>query len=366
MKKTMNESAPLTGAKKHPPAKLFLETSAQFLRLQGQQPELKRQIVELIEDAQKSGSVIGTSAHVKREFDYVYAGFFKEVEGRIASLPDPTRQRQFDELWSEVLGLMPPFYPGGHRLLEGLTITFMGKYAGRRVPPTFIQNIVTLIKADLKGGFFNGTIFFDNSSCEVWETRGSCSKCDPDPDHECRLRNTSVANRANFLASATTMAGARRTESKWFKKNLERLQGAEGKALHALLGKNPNAVGDLVIFWEVPDGWTILSRDRTFQILAATHRKEVGFYLVRLPRRNSNQPCKVRAASAGGEVDGTLINYNAKGARFRAENFRATEGQGVLLTAKQLGIERYGEISKMDPLLPDTFGVKFKLKRLAS
>jgi len=362
----MNEGAPLPQPNKTLPAKLFLETSAQILRLQGQ-PEIKGQIVDLIAQVQRnSACLVGTSVHVKREFDAVYEKFFNELEGRIASLTNPALERPFENLWHEVLGLMAQSYTGGHSLLDDLTIMFMGRYAGRRVPPTFLQSIVTAIKADLSENFLRGDFFdFDKSTCQVWETRGRCFKCKPEPDEACKLRLITVDNRANFLASGATIRDARprRKESKWFQKNLDRLHGLEGKALHEFLGKHPNPTGDPVIFWEVPDGWTILSRDTTFQILRDAHRKELGFYMVRLPRTICDHACKVRAVDANGDVDARLISYNSNGARVRSENFKPTEGQAVLVTAPQLGSTRYGKISKKDESLPGTFGVKFILKR---
>ena len=165
-----------------------------------------------------------------------------------------------------------------------------------------------------------------------------------------------------FLATATTLAQAKREESRHILKILERLQAAEGKPLLELLGKHRAQVGDLIIFWEVPDGWTILSRDRTFEILKNKYRAGIDFYMVRLPRYASGHRCMIRRDGIAEDVGGVLMNYNARGARVQAPII-VSERQRITIEAQEIA-SRVGEVSKFkneaERTSQPSFGLKFK------
>jgi hypothetical protein len=336
-------------------------------------PLIQKGIRLLIDATRQNSGKIATSAHVKREFHYVVHGFFDEVQGRIAHLTDPVKERPCEELWREVKGvLMPKVFPGGRSLLENLGDYITDLYKGRLVRPMFLDSVVRTYREQIIRGFIADKVF-DTSTCKVWEAPGgSCSSCKTDPSHECRLKDTCVTNRANFLASATTLASGRYAESDWLKNNLAHLRTLEGKALLEFIGKHPGHVGDLIIFWEVPDGWTILSRDRAFQILTDKHRNEIDFSMVRIPRDISSEACKLRHEGEAAEVEGVLDNYNSQGARVHAPGITARARQRMIIQSEKLGT-RVGEVTKFrqpssvkeaqrNKLRP-TFGLKFKTSK---
>jgi hypothetical protein len=168
------------------------------------------------------------------------------------------------------------------------------------------------------------------------------------------------------------LASGRYAESGWLKNNLEHLRTLEGKALLEFIGKHPGHVGDLIIFWEVPDGWTILSRDRAFQILTDKHRNEIDFFMVRMPRYTSSKACKLRHESEAAEIEGVLDNYNSQGARIHAPGITARARQRMIIQSEKLGT-RVGEVTKFHKpssveevernKLRPTFGLKFKTSK---
>jgi hypothetical protein len=374
----MTDTALPSESNKFPPAALFLETSAQILRLRGRHSKIRNGINDLINATRLNSGQIGTSAQVIREFHYVINGFFDAVRKRIALLDDRETDRPFEELWTEVRDdLMPMVFPGGRSLLEDLGDSLTNLYQGRLMRSAFLDSVVATLRVDMLRGFraiLRQTRVFDMSTCDVWEPpHGSCSKCKEEPSHECRLKETAVINRGNFVASLETLAAARRAESEWIKANLETLRQLEGKALHEFVGKHAGHVGDPIIFWEVPDGWTILSRDRTFEILRDAHRTEIKFFMVRIPRKQSGEACTLELEGIADAVEGTLDNYNSKGARIHAPSLTVRENQRIIIEAGNALSRREGAVTKFyEPSSREeeeknearpTFGLKFKASK---
>ena len=369
--KKMTENPSPPESKRYPPARLFLETSAHILRLQGPE-KIQKGIRDLINTVRATSGQLGMSAHVEREFYYVVDGFFDEVQSRIALLTDPETDRPIEELWREVRDIqMPMFFLGGDSLLDNLGDYLVDRYHKRLMRPRFLDSIVSTFRHQVTTGFkfFKVDEVFDKSTCEVWDApRGSCSSCDEQPTANCTLSETCVDARSKFIDSLTIVAGAGCKESKWLKANLQTLQSLEGKALQEFIGTNPDKVGDTIIFWEVPDGWTILSRDKAFQVLTDKQRNAVGFYMVRIPRNESGKNCTLRFEGETDQVNGILDNYNSKGARVHAAGMTVRENQQIDIECSELSL-RTGKVTKFQkPLSEDeaqrnelrpTFGLKF-------
>ena len=342
---TTTEDAPAGGAA-HPRGEtaLFLETSAQFHRLTG--PRLIRETINKMVDGSDK---VGTSWYVEREFKYVYGGFFDTVAGEVRKLSHLSRPRMFWEMWLEVDYQLPKYYAGGPKLFLWLSKTLSEalaeEFGNEPVTPLKLLNKVVGLKEFLLVNFIKRKDFFNKSSCGVWDKPCSC-QCGPEPGPDCRLKEIGVDMRADFLASAKTLGAADCSESKWLRENYSRLENAHGKALLDLLGKHRDHVSDLVIFWEVPDGWTILTRDRAFGILQEALRKEVKVYTLRLPRDASGKKCRVRPQAVP-EAEGVLINYNAKGARVSADPVfvkRLRKRERVTISAKEFGTDEAPEL----------------------
>jgi len=294
---------------KKPPPMLFLETSAQIQRLVGS-PEMQDGINALVYAQPKPR--IGTSATVKREFDHTYVGLFGKLKQAALAIPKRASPVPFENLLLEIQGLVGPYYPGGPNFLLYIYTTLSAKFGGQTFTVNRVLNVLDAEREKLELGFLADELF-DKSSCTVWAKRGPCV-CETNGT-DCRLREILVDNRENFLATAVTLAGANREESPHIEKILDRLQTTEGKPLLELLGKHRAHVGDPLIFWEVPEGWTILSRDLTFKIFRDKHRTDIDFYMVRLPRIKSDTDCMFRLGRETINIPGTLLNHNAKGAR---------------------------------------------------
>lgn len=357
----MTEST-LEPQRKPLPTKLFLETSAQIQRLVGTQ-QMQDGINELIYAEPKPA--IGTSATVKREFEHICEGVFRKLDQAALTLPKPATFVPFDDLLLEIKGQVGQYYPGGPELLIYIYTKLSAKFGRELFTVNRVRAVFDGLKNQLKLGFLEDELF-DKSSCGVWESQGSCS-CESLRDGHCRLEEIVVENRENFIASATTLANANREESPRIRTILDRIKVTEGKALLVLLSKNRAAVGDLIIFWEVPDGWTIFSRDLTFKVLGDKHRPAVDFYMVRLPRVTSETPCKILVHGMDAEADGMLLNHNAKGARIHAPSVTVKKGQRVTVMSQELPSERSGDVSEFDTGAykepQSSFGVRFKIRK---
>ena len=342
------------------PTKLFLETSAQIQRLAGS-PDMRAGINLLVNADPKPA--IGTSATVKREFDHICDGLFQKLDQAALNIPKQPASSliPFEDLLLKIKAQVSRYHPGGEDFLLFVYTKLSAKFGGQLFTVNRARNVFDGFLTWLKLGFLQEE-FFDKSSCGVWEPQGSCT-CDSKPDGHCRLSEIVIENRENFLATATTLAGAKRDESPRLKKILNRLETTHGKPLLELLGKNKGHVADLIIFWEVPDGWTILSRDLTFKKLGP-HRKAVDFFMVRIPRTRSDTQCKVFIDGMAEPVDGTLINHNESGARIHAPSITVKKKQRITVSSPEFQVDREGDVSEFDPKSKQdppqaNFGVKF-------
>lgn len=342
---TTTEDAPEGGAA-HPSGEtaLFLETSAQFHRLTGP-PSIQKIIKEMIDGSAK----VGTSWYVEREFKFVYGKFFDTVAGEVRKLSHLSRPREFWEMWREVDYQLRQYYTGGPKLYLWLVTTLsealIEEFGNEPITPLKLLNKVVGRKEVLLANFVKRKDFFNKSSCGAWDEPRSCS-CGPEPDADCRLKEIGVEMRSDFLASAKTLGAADCSESKWLRENYSLLEATHGKALLDLMGEHRDHVSDIVIFWEVPDGWTILTRDRSFGILKKVRRDKVKVYTLRLPRDASGQRCIIRP-EATPEAEGVLINYNAKGALVSADPVlvkKLRKRERVIISAKDFGADEAPEL----------------------
>jgi hypothetical protein len=203
-------------------------------------------------------------------------------------------------MWQEVFYLMGKYFSGGPSLFIALQAKLYEMFDNKLVTPTMLQNVLGGLQKTAQSGFIGKSNLSDKSSCGVWGENGSCRRCDSEPGDACHLKDICVAMREEFLDAADTLSRARREESAWLGKHMDDMRQAEGKSLLELIGRHPGHVGDLVIFWEVPDGWTVLTRDRTFRILQKAHRSGIKVHILRLPRTEGGGSCRVRLKKGGG------------------------------------------------------------------
>lgn len=262
-------------------------------------------------------------------------------------------------MWQEVLHLVPsPFVPGGQRLLAVVSTKFAARYAGRMVPPREVVNFLNGQLAGLTRSFFvlKGAEFCesdqlaDSSSCCVWPNT-KIAACTDQPGPDCQLRVLCLDRRSDFFASVTSLANARQfRESRHLSETLAALRDLEGKLLLEQIGQHPDAFGDLIIFWEVPSNWTVLTRDRSFSFLRERHRGDIDVYHVRLPRILSGAACKVELVQAARRetVAGVLRDYTSLEACVVAPRALAAVNARLTVTSAPIGSRR-GRVTRIDP-----------------
>jgi hypothetical protein len=335
---------------------LFLETSAQILRLAGD-VEIRDDINLLIKTSKK----VGTSWFVKQEFEHVYVRLYDLVSIAASELADPHRPRPFPELLEEIREHLPTYLPGGRNLFHSLSVKLLAKHAQDLVTPTLIRNSFSGNRETLIRQFFSGEMF-DESSCCVWKHHG-LSACDRTPAPHCKLKNTCIDLKESFVAAVKTIAFAHKQESQRLKDHLDSLENAHGLDLMKILGRHPNDFGDVIIYMEVPEGWTILTRDTAFETLSQTDIKNLRLFKVRAVRRPSGRKCKIKNLSrAGKETTAFLIDYNSKGVRIRADKLAGKKGDRISLKAPEFGILKEGVIAYAETSDPRVYGIRLPFK----
>jgi hypothetical protein len=346
---------------------LFLETSAQVLRLFGSS-SVEREIESLL----RLHGRVGTSAFVRSEFEAVIGGLFQTVATYLGKIPGQDRIRPFLDLWRETLGMLPPFTPGGPKPLAVLGASLGVKFGSRSVTPVEVWNFLLGQKTYFLEGFFligskdlrseeNG--IFDLSSCCSWRGHDQIP-CTAAPSAACRLQLICSHRKPDFLASVETIANAKREESDWLKENLESLVALDGLLLMREIGHKPNIFGDIIIFWEVPEGWTILTRDLSFVVLRERHRPSLHVCRIRAPRTPTSGNCMIRSARAEVALTAQLSNYSSSGACVICSLPIGEIGDEVMLSSAEIGGSRSGKVVwKSATVAGSGHGVRFVAKR---
>lgn len=331
-------------AEARPAQNLFLETSAQIIRLVGGS-EWRRGIDELISAADQ----VATSKFVLGEYEAVFGKMYESVADVISRLPYQHRPQAFLELWKSAASMLPSYVHGGTKLLSVFVSELASRYAGRLATPTEVKNFVLGQRMALTKAFFRGDEFFDHSSCCVWATRGIV-QCATGPGSNCRLGAFFLTSKALFLRSVEIVASSKREESAWLKENVKSMRSLADVELIEFIGRKPGNFGDIIIFWETPDNWTILTRDKTFSILQKGHDREVFVYYLRLPRISGRGPCEIRS----GKIIKTLrsvklINYNSSGVCVYSDVKLGSLNSAIQVRSAEINGLREGRIVRVSP-----------------
>jgi len=339
---------------------LFLETSAQIIRLYNA-GDFGRGIENDIERFREAGS----SSFVFAEFDRVVGRLYRIIAESFDKIPNQDRPARFKELWGTAQSLLPFYLPGGPTFLSMLVTDLSEKYVDRLPTAREVANFVRAEERLARESFYiagnkdmraTGRIA-DRSKCCVWDVM----TCTSTPAPECRLKLTCIEERKTFLESVETLAFRKREESAWLNKNLDKIRSAYNLALLSIVGSKPGHFGDIVIFWEVPAGWFVLTRDKTFLELQRAHRPDLTIWTVRCRRTQVSSQCEVTNVTKGMSGVVELRNASATGVAAEAKTPIGNKGDKVLLQGGYFTSSRQGEIVRTPGKdAPLVYGVRLR------
>ncbi|WP_324314813.1 hypothetical protein [Povalibacter sp.] len=265
---------------------------------------------------------VGTSAFVEAEFNALIFGFMKAVVTALARLPNRDREQAFSEIWNEVLDLLPAYYPG-KSLTQRFSHALADRFRETPVSPRYIENTLQAQMRLLKGRFgvigrrnmrSLGTVF-DRTSCCLWQSSTS-SRCErEDVEGECRLHGNCWRERSACEAAVQCLAQAPVEEKEILSKRLPQLMSATDPfEFLKIITHHPNAFGDVLIFSEVPERWSLLTKDYSFFRLHKELDRPVEVLKVRLPRTRVQQHCQVRIGKESSPmiVEGMIENASPR------------------------------------------------------
>lgn len=300
---------------------LFLDTSAQITRIFGPD-EIVREILNLGERHRGCYS----SNHVLREFDGVMRDLFGWISAFLDRQLDVDREVKIAELIRRLTYSKPPFLAGGD--LFSIAMGSIGEhFQGGLVKPRTVANWARQQPQILRLAFFRQEAFqlasrdlLDGAACCQWAVDHRSPVCMSEPSQErCGLRALTERN-ALFLPSVRTAIAAKAQEAEALRSSLQGLLHMQGLEYLREITRKYNQFGDLLIFWEVPDGWALLTKERIFRTLKDAHRPGMAVYRLSYAMQeppSEQRSCTFQAGRRKEWLVGELLLVGATGARFR-------------------------------------------------
>ena len=291
---------------------LFLETSAQIDRFLACRA-IKKEIGSLCAKFDQ----IGTSTFVAVEFEEVIGKFMRAAQEALSRLPGRHKHRKFTEIWLEVQHALP-FYYRGKSLSTAFGLHMADRHATKPITVDYLIETIGSQWENIQAAFYKIGKFdmrrrqtvFDGTTCCLWTRTRERTCIHPKPQVRCRLSETCWTNRLLFESSVRMLSKKRVSEKKALGSALEKLVGCQDSFEYlSTVAEDPNAFGDILIFFEVPDGWSLLTKDRAFRFLNEHHGSRLEVLMVRFPRESHVHSCKVRTES-GQVADGTFHVQN--------------------------------------------------------
>jgi predicted nucleic acid-binding Zn ribbon protein len=126
------------------------------------------------------------------------------------------------------------------------------------------------------------------------------------------------------------------------------------------VGRKPGHFGDIIIFWEVPDCWTILTRDKTFTLLQTKTKRAVRIYYVRMPRIVCSDQCDVIVSLNEQRYSAIMIDFSATGLCLKCDAPLGSINSVVGVAGPRLNGFREGRIVRAQQTPEGMFyGIKF-------
>ena len=292
---------------------LFLETSAQIDRFLACEP-IRKDIRRLCAKFDR----VGTSAFVAAEFDEVVGKFMLAAQEALCCVPNPDKRREFSDIWLEV-GQALPFKYRGKSLATQFAL-HMARRHKEPLTPNFLINTIRSQWEILQTAFYRvgkwdmrqcHTVF-DGTTCCLWKREEEPACVHPKAHVGCRLGETCWKNRQVFESAVRMLSNKRVSERRALTEALEKLVKCQDSFEYlSTVTAVPNAFGDILIFFEVPDGWSLLTKDHAYEFLNEHHGSELDVLRVRFPRKRRTVSCRVRTEA--GEVAARVRNVSPNG-----------------------------------------------------
>ena len=314
---------------------LSIETSGHIFRIFGSQA-MREDLASLIARFEKAG----TTAFTCREFENVVGGLYNTIRKAMVKLPHPDKGRTFKELKDLAVFELPPFIKGGAKLLTPVLSQLEERFHGTTPSPRQVANecrgqreaAMILLYQDRS----RALIVHDVSTCCLWDKKELCD--DGPSSGACKLAGFMRRGQAEFLSGLEAVGQSDVTEAAWIRSNLERLRGLTGDDLLREITRNPNNLGDTIIFCETPENWDILTRDRAFIVLQQSRQIARQIFMVRAPRFPAAEQCTVALPDDMTPRSGKLVNASATGAMLVMKEPLEVD-TSLALTAKETFLE---------------------------
>jgi hypothetical protein len=161
-----------------------------------------------------------------------------------------------------------------------------------------------------------GNTMFDRTSCCLWEVRSAANCERADQAHSCRLRGNCWAEREKFEETVRYLSDRRVEESRVLKEKVSQLSAITDHFSYLkAITNTPNAFGDILILSEVPEKWSLLTKDYAFVELQQHQSRDVEVLKVRLPRKRRAGTCTVRRVDEQDTqtvIEATLVNESPR------------------------------------------------------
>jgi hypothetical protein len=324
-----------------PDGGLFFETTALVKNIVSG-PETKGGIL----DSAMRFDVLATSKFARCEFEHVMMACYNTV---IGSLRKYVRQNQpipFNDLFGDALDFLPaPRVAGGESLLAMLTVNLKDRFGNdlvtaRRVILELEGELNNVLACFLVVGSreVRDDFDLDAASCCAWPAGfPGRARCEHHPGENCRLKLSVIDKREGFFDCVRALRDSSLDEARGLKKIYQELQAAAGLKLLQMIGTYPGDFGDVIIFWEVPAGWAVLTRDRSFKLMSK-YRSDVAVYRIRARRHQLSEPVEIHFSV--NRRKGTLRNYSMSGALIHLPGPPLQLKSYVELRSATLGVRR--------------------------
>jgi hypothetical protein len=248
-----------------------------------------------------------TSQLVLDEFEAVITETYRQAAAAFARLGDQQRPRLVTDMWTDARPHLSYQTHQRAATLEHLALHLGARFADPVSPLAVIawlrgsQQTIrdSLLIFDGRHVRDSGDVI-DRSTCCHWKSREG-DRCTISPARHCRLAWIAEPEGAETVfVSAQMLATRRVSEASGLQRHLAEAKSLKGIQLLGLVGSQPDAFCDVLIYWEVPESWSLLTRDRAFFELQKVHPRPIQVLRVR-PTRQSGRDRQVTV-----DVEGTV------------------------------------------------------------
>jgi hypothetical protein len=296
---------------------LFFETTA-LVKNVAAGPNVRTGIAQTA----KPFKILATSSFARCEYFHVMSACYGTVIGALRRFPSLDQIAPFNDIYQDALEVLPvPRVPGGDSLLGMLTLSLKDRFKNSLITRRQVIHELEGERSNVLASVFvlndgreiaDHLADIDRCSCCCWPAGfPGRPTCDSEPGPSCRLQTTVLGKRDLFIQSVQRLKESRLDEAHGLAKLYPELEVASGLDLLRLVGESPGDFGDIVLFWEVPTKWAVLTRDRSFSVMADLRESDIRVFKIRSARVKSRE--RVKLTISGRVTFGRLINHSVSG-----------------------------------------------------